>query len=295
MNLQAFICGRLHNIRSTSFHYRLKWWFKAFIRDQLYNIRSTVAKRNYLRDRSEAKTVISRADWESSLSDPSAFYLRCFRYFHQQLPSELRAHRKYFALQRRGFGEDAFHVMWYLLCREFKPRQFLEIGVYRGQVLSLVSLLQKKEGIAGQVTGISPFLPVGDSLCRYREGVEYLDDTLKNFEHFSLPKPNLLKAFSTDRVALDLIASKQWDCIYIDGNHDYEVVNADWEACSHSIRPQGLIILDDSSLDTSFASPPFATKGLPGPSKVAQEIDRTRFKEILRVGHNRVFQKLAEH
>jgi hypothetical protein len=33
------------------------------------------------------------------------------------------------------------------------------------------------------------------------------------------------------------------------------------------------------------------TRGHPGPSKVAQEIDRALFEEALQVGHNRVFLK----
>jgi len=36
------------------------------------------------------------------------------------------------AENRRGFGENAFHTMWYLLLEEFKPATFLEIGVFRG-------------------------------------------------------------------------------------------------------------------------------------------------------------------
>jgi hypothetical protein len=44
----------------------------------------------------------------------------------------LREPRHYFNQCRRGFGEDAFHAMWFLLFRQFRPVSFLEIGVYRG-------------------------------------------------------------------------------------------------------------------------------------------------------------------
>jgi hypothetical protein len=37
----------------------------------------------------------------------------------------------------------------------------------------------------------------------------------------------------------------------------------------------------------------FATAGHPGPTRLAGEIDRKKFREILQVGHNRVFQKLV--
>jgi hypothetical protein len=204
---------------------------------------------------------------------------------------ELRNHRKYFAEAGRGFGEEAFHVLWHLLSHELRPLEFLEIGVYRGQVLSLVSLLQRRLGLQGRVTGISPFLPAGDSVSQYRKDIDYLEDTLANFEHFGLPRPELLKAFSTDAEARDRVWSRPWDLIYIDGNHDDEVVRADWELCAGQVRPGGMIVLDDSGLTTSYEPPAFATKGHPGPSRLASELDRVRFEEVLQVGHNRVFQK----
>src|SRR5882724_5990251 len=110
---------------------------------------------------------IYREEWCDSLRDPNGFYAKCFRYFHTRLSLELRAHRSYFAARQRGFGEDAFHVMWFLIFREFKPRQFLEIGVYRGQTLSLATLLQRIFGCAGDVAGVSPFSSAGDSVSKY--------------------------------------------------------------------------------------------------------------------------------
>src|ERR1700722_1085638 len=85
---------------------------------------------------------LDRPDWERSLRQPTEFYLDCFRYFHQRLPAEIREHRGYFLQDHRGcFSEDAMHVMWFMLFQEFKPRSFLEIGVYRGQCVNLAALL----------------------------------------------------------------------------------------------------------------------------------------------------------
>jgi predicted O-methyltransferase YrrM len=182
--------------------------------------------------------------------------------------------------------------MWSLIVREIRPEQFLEIGVYRGQVISLVSLLQQALNVQGSVTGISPFLPAGDSVSQYRPDIDYKADTLRNFERFSLPKPALIEAYSTDPVAAERVRSRLWDLIYIDGNHDEDVVRADWKLCAEQIRPGGMIVLDDSGLSTSYKPPAFATRGHPGPSRVAAELDRRAFQEVLQVGHNRVFQKL---
>ncbi len=236
---------------------------------------------------------ISRSQWPQSLSDPTTFYLRCFRFFHSGLPKKFTDHRAYFTQNLRGFGEDAFHVMWYLLYQEFKFSSFLEIGVYRGQVLSYISLLQKDAGVSGQLCGISPFLPAGDSVSTYRDGIDYLTDTRTNFQAFHLPEPDLLKAYSTDPIAIEKIASRSWDCIYIDGCHDYEVAIEDWKHCSAAVRPGGLIVLDDAGRGTKYSAPLFAFAGHPGPSRLAEEINRNQFEEILQVGHNRVFQRKA--
>jgi predicted O-methyltransferase YrrM len=180
-------------------------------------------------------------------------------------------------------------MWWRLVCR-FQPKSFLEIGVYRGQTISLVSLLARMQGLDTTVTGISPFSSAGDSVSKYGTGLDYKADTLQNFAHFKLPPPELLQGYSTDASAVDLILSRAWDIIYIDGNHDYDIVVKDWEACSKAVKPGGLIILDDSGLSTSYRPPAFATGGHPGPSRLATEIDPEHFQEILQVGHNRVFQ-----
>lgn len=231
-------------------------------------------------------------DFPSSLGDPTRFYTRALLEFHHHLPSQLREHRDYFRQHRRGFGEDAFHSMWYWLFRSYRPSSFLEIGVYRGQVISLISLLARLEDRCCQVTGISPFSPAGDSVSDYLADLEFRQDTLGHFAHFHLPEPELVEAYSSDSRALKCITGTEWDMIYIDGNHDYEVVRHDWEICSGSLAPGGLIVLDDSGLSTTFRPPAFATGGHPGPSRLAREIDRRHFAEILQVGHNRVFQSL---
>jgi predicted O-methyltransferase YrrM len=237
---------------------------------------------------------LDRANWPESLRDPTGFYLECVRYFHQQLPAELKQHRAYFhnpPENPRGFGEDAFHVLWFLLFQEFKPANFLEIGVFRGQTTSLAALLARRGGWICEVVGVSPFTPAGDSVSTYQQGIDYHTDTLANFEHFKLPAPKLLRAYSTDSDAVRLINSRSWDMIYIDGNHDYEIAKKDWESCSQAIKHGGVIVLDDSGLTTNYRPSVFATGGHPGPSQVAQEIDRSKFEEILQVGHNRAFQK----
>ena len=268
--------------------------FRKFLGGQLHSARARSAKKKAIKTpRSTSVSRFARVKWADSLNDPTDFYLDCFHLFHQRYFLGLYNHRSYFAKSGRGFGEDSFHVMWWMLLRNLRPVSFLEIGVYRGQTLSLVSLLQRQLRIEGSVVGISPFLPAGDAVSNYCVDIDYLADTLKNFEHFELPAPELLKAYSTDEIAVRRIQDTVWDAIYIDGNHDYEIAKQDWETCASSVRVGGVIILDDSALSTNYRPPAFATGGHPGPSRIADEIDKSRFIEILQVGHNRVFQRIA--
>src|SRR5271170_5401138 len=167
-------------------------------------------QRRLLKNFPASAAEIACDQWADSLQQPTEFYLRCFHYFHTRLPVELREHRAYFENNGRGFGEKAFHVMWFLLFREFRPESFLEIGVFRGQTLSLAALLARHFKLNCFVQGISPFSSAGDAVSKYRQGVDYYSDTLKNFKHFGLPPPALLKAFSTDETARALVASRLW-------------------------------------------------------------------------------------
>lgn len=239
---------------------------------------------------------VSPDTWPKSLEDPTAYYLRAFAAFHRLLPAELRAHRAYFhdePANRRGYGEDAFHTLWYVLMNEFRPANYLEIGIFRGQTVTLAALCARLGKFPCAVHGISPFSSAGDSVSSYRKDIDYYTDTLSNFDRFQLPHPTLLRAYSTDPQAVALIQSRTWDMIYIDGNHDYEVVRQDWDVCSKALKAGGVVVLDDSGLSTRYQPPIFATRGHPGPSRIAEEIDRGRFREILQVGHNRAFQKLS--
>lgn len=219
-----------------------------------------------------------------------------YQYFHNYFwnlaPDWLKEHRKYFKKNKRGFGEDAFHVMWYFIFKEFRPRDVLEIGVYRGQAISLFALLSKKMDLKSEIHAISPFTAAGDDVSKYSETLDYYNDVIENFKHFELPIPFLHKGFSTDKPMVKIIQSQLWDLIYIDGNHDYDVVKQDFAVCSKFLKKNGLIVLDDSSLYTDYKPSYYATPGHPGPSKVALEIDSNLFHEILSVGHNRVFKKI---
>ena len=81
MNPFAFIAGKFHTHRAARARARLRGGFFG------------------------SPPEITRADWPHSLTDPTAFYLRCCHYFDRSLPELLREHRHYFTQKRRGFGK----------------------------------------------------------------------------------------------------------------------------------------------------------------------------------------------
>lgn len=208
-------------------------------------------------------------------------------YFDNILGQMLRNHREYFCCEGRGFGENAFHSMWYRIFLEHRPKNILEIGIYRGQTLTLFGLLGRLLEIEPVIHGISPLTNAGDEVSQYMN-IDYACDIDSHFNFFQLKPAHILKAYSTDKAAIELIESRQWDLIYIDGSHDYEVVKSDYELCLQNIAPNGLMVLDDSSLYFEFDR---SFKGHPGPSRVVKEIAMNEMEWLIGVGHNNVFRK----
>ena len=216
------------------------------------------------------------------------------KYYHRlyyRLPAEIRQHRVYFSRQQRGFGENAFTAMWYVLLKEFRPRKLLEIGIYRGQVISLWGLLARQFGLDMEIHAVSPFSAVADPHSHYPSSVNYYDDTIHNLRHFGLDLPHFHRGLSTDPEIAAMIGTTCWDLAYIDGNHEYETAKADFAVCAAQMKTGGLIVLDDASLFTNFVPKKWSFKGHEGPSRLARELDSSKFEEILAVGHNRVFRR----
>ena len=220
-----------------------------------------------------------------------------YRYMHlhylYKCPAEVRWHRDYFSKGSRGFGEDAMHAMWWLLMSEFRPLHCLEIGVYRGQIISLWALVARILNMECRVHGISPFTAAGDktNTSNYIRGLDYYADVLANFDHLGLRRPVLLKGSSTDAAAARQVESLNWDMIYIDGCHDYDVAYSDYRLCTRNLKAGGVLIMDDAALFTKYEPPAFAFAGHPGPSRVASEDAMREMKFLGAVGHNLVFRK----
>ena len=219
------------------------------------------------------------------MNDVYEIFLNSF----SEMPGELIKHREYFSSQGRGFGEDAFHAMWYYLFEQYKPKNILEIGVFRGQTISLFELLSRHFDYKAEVWGISPLGAVNDSVSQFPTNIEYETDIKLNYAFFNLGEPNLLKASSIEKKARQFIKSRKWDLIYIDGNHDMPYVISDYMNCADALSETGLLVVDDSSLNRNF-NRNGSFKGHVAPSEIVDKIAVHEFDLILSVGHNNVMR-----
>ncbi len=238
----------------------------------------------------EWKTWWSQPNWSDDKTlDRNTLYAYYRSAFFRALPEPVRNHRKYFAEDQRGFGEAPFHAMWFRLFRDYQPINCLEIGVYRGQTISLWALLGSLFGYTTNVNGLSPLTASPDSVSSYLE-LDYEKDIYSHFAHFGLERPTLSKTISQSAEGTKLITGSTWDLIYIDGSHEYDDAVADLQLASSAISPHGLIVMDDAALYTEYRPDKRSFAGHPGPSRAVCETSRLGLVEVTNCGHNRVFQ-----
>jgi hypothetical protein len=196
-----------------------------------------------------------------------------------------------------GFGEIPFSWNWKLLVDSMPTNfNFLEVGVYKGRVLGQVGFCAKRTGKTAKLYGVTPLSTATDKYSHYEDSSYYNDiqSTLNkcNVDNTTL---ELFVGFSQDSSILEKVrAIGDYDMIFIDGCHDYEVVIQDIKNYLPLIKPGGYFIMDDSSL---YIKSPFGRfLGHPDVSRAAEEYlmtDRT-LEYMFAVGHNRVWKKLKQ-
>ena len=187
------------------------------------------------------------------------------------------------------------HAMWWKIFHEFGPTTMLEIGVYRGQTISLWSLIGNIERKTGfEIWGLTPLINAGDSVSSY-DLFDYRSDIETNHKKFNLRSPNLFEAFSNQKEGIEFVSQKVWDMIYIDGSHELEIVRQDVVLAANNLKRGGILVMDDASLYSAYNPSSISFAGHPGPSIAATEIENSReFSLIGTCGHNRIYMKTLD-
>ena len=230
----------------------------------------------------------------------------------------LKSHRDLIERNHWGHGERAFHYLWYLILQELSADGdrvcCCEIGVYKGQVISLWSRLAAEFGVTARITAISPFEGnfaessgrwnllrrlIARISPRHRElsrsgslypREDYLAAVQRVFTANGLDRKlvTLLKGYSQDAHVLAEVSGRQFDLLYIDGDHTYATVRADIEEYTPLVRDGGYLVMDDAACDLPGSG---YFKGYPGVARACRLLPDLEFSNVLNVGHNRLYQK----
>ena len=208
----------------------------------------------------------------------------------------LKNHRSYIESNNLGFGEKPFHVIWRELVKSQPTNfKFLEIGVYKGQVLSLIKLLSNNYNKIVEYVGVTPLNNSGDKFSNY-DSVNYAQVITSLFNHFNLDfdiNKNIINGLSTDELIKNKVKELgEFDLIYIDGGHDYDCVVSDIKLMYDVSKVGTYVVFDDSSCYKNLSNDKFK-----GHIDVCNAIkdnleNNDNFLEIVCVGHNRVFKKI---
>ena len=142
---------------------------------------------------------------------------------------------------KSGLGDSAW--LLYGLARSIKPKVCVEIGSARGRSACAVGLALRRNG-GGRLYAIDP------------HSVTNWNDT-NSVDSFAIISENLRKAGVTEFVEIirqtSGEAAKGWDkkvdLIFIDGDHSYEGVKADWELFLPHLNEFGVVVFHDTLWD----------------------------------------------
>lgn len=204
-------------------------------------------------------------------------------------------------LSLNGFGHLAFSWNWKLLVDNVPNNfKFLEIGVYKGRILSIIGLLANEINKECNIYGITPLSTSGDKYSVYKES-NFLQDIQNNYLKYNEKIDNLhiIHGFSQDEQIINIAKENgEYDIIYIDGCHDYDVVVSDIQNYSKMIKINGYLIIDDSSIyiPNAFCPNAFCPDGYLGHYDVSIAADKYMntnedFIYLYSVGHNRVWKR----
>ena len=224
---------------------------------------------------------------------------KIYEIFNQEFYKDdiISEHRYYVERNDLGFGERPFHVLWReivkLAPQDFK---FMEIGVYKGQILSLVKLLADNLGKKIEYIGVTPLTNMGDKYSQYPED-DYAKIITDLFQAFGLDfdiEKNILKGLSNEYTIKEKIKSLgKFDVIYVDGGHDYTCVVSDIMLLDDISKPGSLVVFDDSSYFKGLIQNNQRFSGHLEVSTAVRDFieNNPNFEELICVGHNRLFRR----
>ena len=192
-----------------------------------------------------------------------------------------------------------------------KPLHLLEIGVFKGQTVSLFALCAQQLELLPRIVAVSPFrgnrpnsalrstlsLAFDAEFRRqhrlgnlHRDG-DHLADVQRLFTEFDLDFAHVtpVRGLSTAPDVIERVQRERFTLVFIDGDHSYEVARSDIANFAPLVEPGGYIVIDDAATELPGSG---YFKGMKEVSLACRELERSDFVNVLNVGHNRIFRRL---
>jgi len=215
---------------------------------------------------------------------------------HVNADPDLKEHRDFVEKHAFGLGDRSFHWLWRLIVDEMpSPFRFLEVGVFKGQVLSLIRLLAGREDKCAQIYGVTllsgfagekgEFPPHPDE--DYHQLIQDLH------YRFGQPMPKLVVGDSTDADVHARVARLvPFDAIFIDGCHEYNYASSDLLFYPMLLKRGGYLIVDDAACD--LKQPRGFFSGIEQVTRAVRTVISTdpQWNHMLTVMHDRVWRKM---
>lgn len=142
---------------------------------------------------------------------------------------------------RSGLGDSAW--LLYGLARSLKPEVCVEIGSARGKSACHVGLALRENG-KGRLWAIDPHRTTD---WNDADSADTFDTIRRNVRTAGLER--WVEIVRDDSRTAAQSWSRPIDLLFIDGDHSYAGVKADWDAFAPHVRPFGFVVFHDTLWD----------------------------------------------
>jgi predicted O-methyltransferase YrrM len=137
-----------------------------------------------------------------------------------------------------GLGDSAW--LLYGICRSLKPRVAVEIGSARGKTACYIGMALKENG-SGRLYAIDPHIPTE---WNDNESLDTYEVMSRHVGALALTDVVTIIRQRSDEPLIDV--PSPIDLLFLDGDHSYKGVKADWETFLPRMSPFGLIVFHDT-------------------------------------------------